>query len=131
MGTKASLAGVAEMAKCIDAKLDPIQQGLSKCNTAVDDLDVQPVVDLSPILGAISAIDLKPVCKIETRPIMDLLHAGLTKIEVAWARVDLREVLDELRRIDTRVMEAIVKIDAKDPARSPNFIWASESVTWA
>mmetsp|Transcript_87523 Transcript_87523/g.137036 ORF Transcript_87523/g.137036 Transcript_87523/m.137036 type:complete len:921 (+) Transcript_87523:43-2805(+) len=126
--TKAELKALLERVNNVDMNtsidlLGPLQK-------SIDEIDVTPVVDLQPILEAVDKIELAPVIQVDTKPIMQLITTGLAKIEFAWAKVDNTEVLEAVQAIHKRILEAIVKIDAKDPSRSPNFIWASEAAKW-
>jgi len=60
---------------------------------------------------------------------LDIVSAGLARVEVAWAKVDLREVLESIKKVDNRLLEAMVKIDAK-AGRHENLIWTPPDSTW-
>jgi hypothetical protein len=122
------LQRIDEILADIDSKppvdLDPLHEVSAR-------IDSKLSVDVQTVLDAVSAIDFKPVVKVDTRPVIDAMNAGLANIEIAWAKVDLKDVTSMLKKIDNRLLEAHVKIDAKHPNRTHNFIWASEAAQWS
>merc|ERR1712129_170619 len=108
----------------IDSKpavnLDPLHDLVTK-------IDSKPHVDLQPVLDAVLAIAINPVVKVDTRPVIDAMSAGLARIEIAWAQVDLTEITGLVKKIDTRLLEAIVKMNANGSARSTNVMWDYEA----
>lgn len=106
--------------------LDPLQN-------LVEKIDSKPPVDLQPFLDAVSAIELNPVIQTDLRSVIDAMNVGLANIEMFCAQLDTRnqsEVINMIKKIDMRVLEAIVKIDAKDPTRSSNFLWSTQANKW-
>lgn len=125
--SKTSQKAILDVVTHIDAK-PPVDLG--PLHKLVAQIDAKPPVDLQPVWEAISAIEIHPIVKVDTRPVIDTMAAGLARIEIAWAQVDLGEVSGLLKKIDAKLLEAIVKIDAKDPNRSSNFIWSSAHNQW-
>jgi len=87
-------------------------------------IDSKAPVDLQPVLDAVLGIDINPVVHVDTRPVIDTMSAGLARIEIAWHQVDLTEIIGLVKKLDTRLLEAIVKMNAKP---STNVMWDYET----